>query len=124
MKIDRKFYFVLTVLVVILGILSRKTNGIPLCVGDVLYAVLIYFGLRFLLFTLPLKTTTLLALSFCFTVEFLQLCQTPWMVSLRETTFGHYAFGEGFLWIDLLCYFLGVIIVFYIDEKKFRTRNS
>ena len=123
MKLHRKFYFFLTLLVVILGVLSRNTNGIPLFFGDVLYAVMIYFGMRFLFLNLQLKITALLALSFCFIIEFSQLFQVPWMLSIRKTTLGHYVFGQGFLWIDLLCYSFGVGIAFYID-KKIRTQNS
>ena len=124
MEINRKFYFILTILVLILGILSRKINGIPLFFGDVLYAVLIYFGLRFLFFNFQTKTTAILALTFCFTIEFLQLCQTPWVISIRKTTLGHYVFGQGFLWIDLLCYSAGVIIIYIIDLKFLKTQNS
>ncbi|RXR17292.1 DUF2809 domain-containing protein [Flavobacterium amnicola] len=123
MKINRKFYFVLTLLILILGVLSRKTNGIPLFFGDVLYAVLIYFGMCFLFLNLQPKINALLSLTFCFIIEYLQLCQMPWMLSLRKTTLGHYVLGQGFLWSDLLCYAIGVSIAIYID-KKIRTQNS
>ena len=40
-------YFIITCLIVVLGLLSRKITLVPLWVGDVLWATMIYFILRF-----------------------------------------------------------------------------
>jgi len=124
MKTNPIVYFWLTILILVLGILSRKASIIPLFFGDILYAVLIYFGLRFLLFNLPIKITALLALTFCFIIEVSQLFQTPWMIAIRKTTLGHYVLGQGFLWSDLLCYFVGIFIALNFDLKLLKTQNS
>ena len=107
----------------ILGVLSRKITGIPFLVGDVLYAVLIYFGLRFLFIHLKTHKTFLLSLLFCFGIEILQLVQIDWLIAIRKTTLGHYILGEGFLWLDLLCYIMGTLMAFLIDEKLIKTQN-
>ena len=60
MKNNRLNYFILILLVMILGIISRKISNIPLFIGDVLYAVLIYLGLRFLFIHLKMYKTFLL----------------------------------------------------------------
>ena len=116
-------YFILVLLILILGISSRKINGIPLLIGDVLYAVLIYFGLRFLFIHLNSYKTFVLSLLFCFTIEILQLVQVDWLITIRKTTLGHYILGEGFLWLDLLCYTIGSLIAFLIDWKCIKTQN-
>ena len=123
MKNNRLNYFVLILLVLILGILSRKISNIPLFIGDVLYAVLIYFGLRFLFIHLKTHKTFLLSLLFCFGIEILQLVQIDWLIAIRKTTLGHYILGEGFLWSDLLCYIIGTLMAFLIDEKLIKTQN-
>ena len=123
MKSNRLNYFILIILVLILGILSRKISGIPLLIGDVLYAVLIYFGLRFLFINLKTYKTFLLSLLFCFGIEILQLVQIDWLIAIRKTTLGHYILGEGFLWLDLLCYIMGTLMAFLIDEKLIKTQN-
>ncbi len=124
MKNNRLNYFVLILLVLILGILSRKISNIPLFIGDVLYAVLIYFGLRFLFIHLKTHKTFLLSLLFCFGIEILQLVQIDWLIAIRKTTLGHYILGEGFLWSDLLCYVVGTLVAFLIDWKFIKTQNS
>jgi hypothetical protein len=116
MKGNRLNYFILILFVLILGILSRKISVIPLFIGDVLYAVLIYFGLRFLFIHLKTSKTFLLSLLFCFSIEILQLVQMDWLIGLRKTTLGHYILGQGFLWLDLLCYVAGSIISYFIDK--------
>ncbi len=107
----------------ILGILSRKISKIPLYIGDGLYAVLIYFGLRFLFIHLKTYKTFVLSLLFCFTIEILQLVQIDWLLAIRKTTLGHYILGEGFLWLDLFCYTIGSLIAFLIDWKCIKTQN-
>ena len=116
MKSNRLNYFITILLVLILGILSRKITGIPLFIGDVLYAVLIYFGFRFILNDFKKATSLLLSLLFCFGIEFLQLVQIDWLIAIRKTTLGHYILGEGFLWLDLLCYVIGSLVTYYFDK--------
>lgn len=123
MKSNRLNYFILILLVLILGILSRKISGIPLFIGDVLYAVLIYFGFRFLIMDSKKTTSLLLSLLFCFSIEILQLVQIDWLITIRKTTLGHYILGEGFLWLDLLCYIMGTFMAFLIDKKLIKTQN-
>ena len=123
MKSNRQNYFIIILFVLILGILSRKISDIPLFIGDVLYAVLIYFGLRFLFIHLKTHKTFLLGLLFCFSIEILQLVQFDGLTAIRKTTLGHYILGQGFLWLDLLCYIFGTLIAFLIDWKCIKTQN-
>jgi hypothetical protein len=116
MKSNRLNYFITILLVLILGILSRKITGIPLFIGDVLYAVLIYFGFRFLIMDSKKSTSLLLSLLFCFDIEILQLVQIDWLLAIRKTTLGHYILGQGFLWLDLLCYVIGSFTAYYFDK--------
>ena len=94
LKNNRLRYFSAHFTTLILGVLSRKISEIPLFIGDVLYAVLIYFGLRFLFIHLKTHKTFLLSLLFCFSIEILQLVQIDWLIGLRKTTLGHYILGH------------------------------
>ena len=122
MKNVRLNYFISILLILILGILSRKILGIPLFIGDVLYAVLIYFGFRFLIMDSRKSTSLLLSLLFCFGIEILQLVQIDWLIAIRKTTLGHYILGEGFLWLDLLCYVMGTLMAYYLDKLFLSSR--
>jgi hypothetical protein len=126
LKNTRFTYFIIIVSVIILGILSRKIDGIPTFFGDTLYAVVVYFGMRFLFINNSSKMTIVLALVFCFCIEFLQLYRAEWLLTIRRTTLGHYALGQGFLWSDLAFYTLGILIAFLIDfnlVKKINVTN-
>jgi hypothetical protein len=115
LKKNRFSYFVIVVSVIILGILSRKIEGIPTFFGDTLYAVMVYFGLRMLFINNNFVMTMVLALVFCFCIEFLQLYRAEWILAIRRTTLGHHALGQGFIWSDLVYYTLGIIIAFLIN---------
>lgn len=122
-KNTRFFYFFLITTTILLGILSRKIEGIPTFLGDSLYAVMVYFGVRMFFLSLNLKKTAILALSFCFCIEFLQLYRADWMLEIRRTALGHYVLGQGFLWSDLGFYTLGVLIAFGIDFNLFKNNS-
>lgn len=109
-------YPILVLLIIILGILSRKISIIPLFVGDLLYAMMIYFIVRFFSNKNDFIKSAIIALLICFSIEFLQLYQANWMIEFRKTTFGHYVLGQGFLWSDLVAYFVGVLISYLIDK--------
>jgi hypothetical protein len=115
LKNNRFSYLILIISVIILGILSRMIDGIPTFFGDTLYAVMVYFGMRMIFVNFNIQKTAILALLFCFAIEFLQLYRAEWILAIRRTTLGHYALGQGFLWSDLGYYTLGIIIAFLID---------
>ena len=117
-KHPRFLYFIIAIFVVILGVLSRKVHGIPLFIGDILYAVMVYFGCRMLFINGNNFMKILVPLLLCYLIEWQQLCHVEWLVTIRHTTFGHYVLGQGFLWSDLVCYSVGVALAFFIDTIR------
>ncbi len=78
---------------------------------------------RIVLVLRPLKTVALVTLITSFLVEFSQILSFDWLVRLRSTFLGHMLLGQGFLWIDLLAYTIGIIVIYIITvfiEKKDR----
>lgn len=124
MKNNRITYFIITLIVLFIGIVSREIAKIPLFFGDILYAVLIYIGIRFLFIHWNIYKTFIVSLLFCFSIEILQLVKFDWLVTLRTTILGQYILGQGFLWSDLICYFIGTTIAFISDRKLVKTQNS
>jgi hypothetical protein len=106
----RLTYFILIIITIIIGLLSRHFAGIPLFIGDVLWATMIYFGFRFLFIKKPIKFVVILSLAFCYAIEFSQLYQAPWINNLRHTLIGALVLGEVFCWGDMLSYTVGVAI--------------
>jgi len=101
-------YFTLICITIILGLLSRHIPGIPLFIGDILWALMVYFMVRFIFIKQTIKWVTVASLLFCYGIEFSQLYKAPWIDNLRYTLFGRLVLGDTFLWGDMLCYTVGV----------------
>ncbi|HEY9001830.1 MAG TPA: DUF2809 domain-containing protein [Mucilaginibacter sp.] len=118
----RLTYFILIIITIIIGLLSRHFTFIPLFIGDILWATMVYFIVRFLFIGKKTKFVVLISLLFCFGIEFSQLYKAPWINNLRHTLFGRLVLGDTFLWSDLLCYTvgigLGILIEKLIMEKR------
>jgi len=119
----RFIYFVLIITIIITGLLSRHFTFIPLFIGDILWATMIYFIVRFLLISTAIKQVLISSLLFCYAIEFSQLYKAPWIDNLRHTIFGRLVLGEGFLWSDLLCYTIGVGVGILLDRLLKRSKS-
>lgn len=109
-------YFFIVILIIAIGLLSRKLP-IPFFIGDVLYAMMIYFILRSLFITRKLTSIFCIAIFLCFLIEFSQLIREPWLHDLRNSWIGRHVLGSGFLLTDLLAYVGGATVAFLIDES-------
>lgn len=126
-KRNKLVYLIITILVIILGLGSRKFSVylpefINLYLGDALWALMIFTGLGFLFTKIETKKLGLLALIFCYFIELTQLYHSSWIDNIRRTTIGGLVLGYGFLWSDLIAYTIGVtigIILEVVSVKKF-----
>jgi hypothetical protein len=84
--------------------------------GDAIWAGMIYFGFKMFFPTLSAQKTGLLSLLFTYSIEISQLCQAAWLNSLRHTLLGGLVLGFGFLWSDLVMYFLGIMAAMLGDR--------
>lgn len=115
-KKDRFVYALLILLVIAAGILSRKTTLVPLIVGDILYAVMMFLIIKFLLIRSNWQKIGIISLSICYCIELAQLYDAPWINHIRSTTLGALVLGQGFLWSDMIAYTLGIsicVLLFY-----------
>ncbi|WP_316838566.1 DUF2809 domain-containing protein [Pedobacter gandavensis] len=104
----RGFYALLILIVIATGLLSRKTTIVPLFVGDLLYAVMMFLIIRFLLLKSSDQKVGTLSLVLCYCIEFAQIYQAPWINQIRSTTLGALVLGRGFLWSDIFAYTAGI----------------
>ena len=110
---NRVFNAVATIFVIALGLASRRFPGLLPTIfrkypGDVLWALMVYFGLGFFRKSASILSLAVLALSISYLDEFSQLYQAPWINTIRSTTFGHLVLGSTFSWQDILSYTIGV----------------
>lgn len=113
-KKSRFFYLVLIVLTIAFGLFSRKIAYpyLPQIIndylGDAIWASMIFFIFRFTFFNKDTRFIAIISLAFCFLIEISQLYHAPWIDAIRITTLGGLVLGSGFLWSDLLAYYIGV----------------
>ncbi len=105
------------ILLIPIGLISRRIGWIPTETGDALWAMMIFCLWRIVLHNKKLPTVAIVSLAHCYLVEFSQMITWRWLVSFRQTFIGHMMLGQGFLWIDLLAYSIGIIVIYMIFSK-------
>ncbi|MBE7117617.1 DUF2809 domain-containing protein [Bacillus paranthracis] len=119
-KRNRLLYAMFTILVIILGLSSRKfAFALPALLndylGDALWALMIFIGFGFLFPKIEMKRLAFVSLMFCYGIEVSQLYHAEWIDSIRATTLGGLVLGYGFLWSDLVAYTIGVGVGFLFE---------
>lgn len=123
MRRNRILYLVLIIIVMILGIASRKYGQyLPGIIseysGDMLWSLMVYLCFGFLGSKAPIKYIAIISLIFSFGIEISQLYQAQWINTIRESTFGSLVLGHGFLFSDLICYTFGILIGVVFEYLK------
>ncbi|MFF2797519.1 ribosomal maturation YjgA family protein [Lysinibacillus xylanilyticus] len=123
-------YLIAIVITILLGLFSRKwgillPSFVAQNAGDMLWAMMVYFGFRLLLVSKSTLTAIWLSFFFSFGIEFSQLYQEDWINQIRGTTLGALILGKGFLAEDLVRYTVGIIVASVLDKVtlKFTLRN-
>lgn len=119
MKRKRKWHLLIVLLIISAGLVSRA-SFIPKVfypfLGDVLYAMMVYFITGFIFLGLNAKKVALISLIICILIELSQLNQAPWINALRAYKLGGLILGYGFLWSDLLMYTIGCTICYLLEN--------
>lgn len=105
------------ILLIPIGLISRRIGWIPAETGDALWAMMVFCLWRIVLHNKKLPLVAITSLAHCYLVEFSQMITWRWLVSFRQTFIGHMMLGQGFLWIDLLAYSIGIIVIYMIFSK-------
>ena len=118
---NRIKYFIVTIIIMFMGLLSRKfmfifPKNIAPFVGDMLWAMMVYFGFRFLFPKINIIKSLVIAFLFSFSIEISQLYQADWINNIRNTTIGGLILGHGFLFEDLISYSIGIILGCVVDK--------
>lgn len=117
----RILYAAAIIICILLGLSSRRFSELlpPFIsdhAGDMLWAMMVYFGFRFIGIKKSLLWAAVYSVLFSFAIEFSQIYQAEWINKLRNTGMGALILGRGFLEIDLLRYVAGITIAFSVDK--------
>jgi len=122
-------YIVLIVLVIGLGLASRKwgymlPEFISKYSGDTLWAIMVFFMMGFIFKDKQIWIVACLAIIFTVSIEISQLYHGEFIDSIRGTRLGGLVLGYGFLWSDIVCYITGIMIGAGGEYCSYKTKNS
>lgn len=114
---SRLTYSLLIAFVIITGLASRSGwfadhihEFIVSYSGDTLWALMVFLVVGFIFPRLRISSVAVAAIAISYTVEVSQFYQAGWINEIRATRLGALALGHQFIWSDLLCYTLGILI--------------
>lgn len=116
----RLIYLAVTFIIILAGLASRRYGELlPRFIaeysGDTLWAAMVYFGIRFLFSSASIFKAATISLFFSYCIEISQLYQTDWANAVRSNVLGALIFGHGFLWSDMVCYTVGILLAAIAD---------
>jgi len=118
MKKARIVYFIMICCIILLGLISRQISFVPLFIGDILWAIMIFYIIRFIFIDTDIKVIFLVSLMLCYMVEISQLYQEEWINNIRKTIPGRLILGQGFLWSDIISYTFGISFATFFEIAK------
>ncbi len=129
MKRNRLVYLILIVLVIGLGLASRRCGGmlpefISKYSGDTLWAIMVFLIMGFIFKDKPIWMIACFAIIFSVAIEISQLYHGEFIDSIRATRVGGLVLGYGFLWSDIVCYITGIMFGACVEYYIYKTKNS
>ncbi|MDH0658342.1 DUF2809 domain-containing protein [Empedobacter sp. GD03865] len=123
LKFDKKSFTIAIIIFLIEVIIALyiKDKIIRPFVGDILVVIFIYYFIKAFINTKAINIA-IFTLFFSFIVEILQYFNFVEMIGLGHNKAARIIIGTSFSWIDLLCYFVGFILLFFID-KDLKKKN-
>lgn len=117
-------YIFIAVITLVIGLSSRKFgNYLPDFLqeysGDAMWALMIYWGFRFIIYNKLLYHAAIYSWILSVLIEFSELYKAPWIKEIRATTIGGLILGFDFAVTDIICYSVGILLVFCLDKFLF-----
>ncbi len=116
---------VIATLMIVLGLASRHAAIAPSLpvflqqyAGDTLWAMLVYFLFAIVFPQHGRIKLALYGLLFAYSIEISQLFHPPWLEVLRASRLGGLILGYQFVWSDMICYSVGIILAVSIDTLQ------
>ncbi len=123
---NRNIYIFITIVLFVVEFMIEgyfKQGFIRYYVGDVFAAMLLYTLTKSIMTVKPIKLA-IGVLIFTFSIEFLQLIDILAILRIAKTKFTSIVLGHSYSSIDLVCYFVGVGVVFICDYYWLDKKNK
>ena len=120
MKRNRITYFMCIIIAIILTIMiENHKNVLPLSIGNylgnVLKALIIYLFIAFIFKKISAINISVISMLICSCFSISNLCEIPWVDNIKNTSIGLFILGNSFVYTDLICYLVGVILGFVLE---------
>ncbi len=112
---NRIIYGILLILIIGIGISTRKypnlyPDFIAEYAGDTLWALTAFLSFAVVFKRKSTLSVTIYSLIFAYLIEISQFYHAEWIDIIRNTQIGSLVLGHGFLWSDMICYSVGILI--------------
>jgi DNA integrity scanning protein DisA with diadenylate cyclase activity len=91
--------------------------------GDVLVVMLMYYFIKSFISFEPVKLITGIFIFSCL-IEILQYFHFGELLGFKDNRIMMIVLGNSFSWIDILCYFAGCVILYFIESESYRPKVS
>jgi Protein of unknown function (DUF2809) len=119
-----KIYFALAMLLFIIEVLIAlfvRDGFVRPYLGDVFVVILIYCFIKSFL-DVPVFPLAVAVLIFAFIIEFLQYVKIVEKLGLEKSEIARTIIGTSFVWIDVLAYVVGIVIVLAVENYRLRIK--
>ena len=111
--------FILSILV---GLLSRSElielpEIIDAYIGDIIWAFMVFWLFTIIFVRRSLKYILIISFVFSFLIEISQLYHAEWIDTIRGIWIFALVLGHGFLWSDLICYSMGILLGYFVERR-------
>lgn len=120
-----KVYFALAVLLFVVETLIAlfvRDSFVRPYLGDVLVVILMYCFIKSFL-DVPVLWLSVGVLALSFTIEFLQYVNIVEKLGLEQSNLARTILGTSFLWMDLLAYVAGAVVIVAVEKNWLKKRR-
>lgn len=125
MYFNKKYFFLTCLFFIIEVVIAtwlKNIFWIRAFLGDVLVVILIYMFIKtFFRINIEQQNSSLLIGIFIFSclIEFAQFFKFAELLGFKDNKLAMIVLGNSFSWVDILCYLLGCIIIYFFRKINF-----
>lgn len=126
MKFNLKYFLIAVAIFVVEVLIATQLKEIFFVrayLGDVFVVMLMYYFIKAFFNFNPVKLIIGIFIFSCL-IEFLQYFHFGELLGFKDNKIVMIVLGNSFSWIDILCYFVGCVILFLIESKSYRPKVS
>ena len=126
MKFNLKYFLIALAIFLTEILIATKLKDIFFVrayLGDVFVVMLIYYFVKAFFDFEPLKLIIGIFIFSCL-IEVLQYFHFGELLGFKDNRLMMIVLGNSFSWIDILCYFAGCVILYFIESDSYRPKVS